>query len=30
LRLTSNLSDGRDGDRFDRAVAVLTRLAPAV
>jgi geranylgeranyl reductase family protein len=30
LRLMGNLSDGRDGDRFDRAVAVLTRLAPAV
>ncbi len=30
LRLMGNLSDGRDGDRFDRAVAVLTRLAPSV
>ncbi|NEK58195.1 geranylgeranyl reductase family protein [Geodermatophilus sabuli] len=30
LRLMGNLSDGRDGDRFDRAVAVLTRLVPAV
>jgi geranylgeranyl reductase family protein len=30
LRLMGNLSDGRDGDRFDRAVALLTRLAPAV
>jgi hypothetical protein len=30
LRLMGNLTDGRDGDRFDRAVAVLTRLAPAV
>ncbi|MGY1630194.1 geranylgeranyl reductase family protein [Geodermatophilus sp. SYSU D01186] len=30
LRLMGNLSDGRDGDRFDRVVAVLTRLAPAV
>jgi geranylgeranyl reductase family protein len=30
LRLMGNLSDGRHGDRFDRAVAVLTRLAPAV
>ncbi|MGY1811732.1 geranylgeranyl reductase family protein [Blastococcus sp. SYSU D00820] len=30
LRLMGNLSDGRDGDRFDRAVAVLTRLTPAV
>ncbi|MGY1707978.1 geranylgeranyl reductase family protein [Geodermatophilus sp. SYSU D00758] len=30
LRLMGNLSDGRDGDGFDRAVAVLTRLAPAV
>ncbi|RBY75045.1 FAD-dependent oxidoreductase [Geodermatophilus sp. TF02-6] len=30
LKLMGNLSDGRDGDRFDRAVAVLTRLAPAV
>jgi geranylgeranyl reductase family protein len=29
LRLMGNLSDGRDGDRFDRVVAVLTRLAPA-
>jgi geranylgeranyl reductase family protein len=30
LRLMGNLSDGRDGDAVDRAVAVLTRLAPAV
>jgi flavin-dependent dehydrogenase len=30
LRLMGNLSDGRDGDRFDRAVAVLSRLVPAV
>ena len=30
LRLMGNLSDGRDGDGVDRAVAVLTRLAPAV
>ncbi|MGY1590343.1 geranylgeranyl reductase family protein [Geodermatophilus sp. SYSU D00708] len=30
LRLMGNLSDGRDGDRFDRVVSVLTRLAPAV
>jgi geranylgeranyl reductase family protein len=30
LRLMGNLTDGRDGDRVDRAVAVLTRLAPAV
>ena len=30
LRLMGNLTDGRDGDRLDRAVAVLTRLAPAV
>jgi geranylgeranyl reductase family protein len=30
LRLMGNLSDGRRGDRFDRAVALLTRLAPAV
>ncbi|MGY1734098.1 geranylgeranyl reductase family protein [Geodermatophilus sp. SYSU D01045] len=30
LRLMGNLSDGRDGDRFDRVVAVLTRLAPSV
>jgi flavin-dependent dehydrogenase len=30
LRLMGNLSDGRDGDRFDRALAVLTRLTPAV
>ncbi|SEO66307.1 geranylgeranyl reductase family protein [Trujillonella endophytica] len=29
LRLMGNLSDGRDGDRFDRALAVLTRLTPA-
>ena len=30
LRLMGNLSDGRDGDRFDRAVAALSRLVPAV
>jgi flavin-dependent dehydrogenase len=30
LRLMGNLTDGADGDRFDRAVAVLTRLTPAV
>ncbi|MGY1607447.1 geranylgeranyl reductase family protein [Geodermatophilus sp. SYSU D00700] len=30
LRLMGNLSDGRDGDRFDRVVAVLTRLTPSV
>jgi geranylgeranyl reductase family protein len=30
LRLMGNLTDGRDGDALDRAVAVLTRLAPAV
>jgi flavin-dependent dehydrogenase len=30
LRLMGNLTDGRDGDRLDRALAVLTRLAPAV
>jgi hypothetical protein len=30
LRLMGNLTDGRDGDRFDRAVDLLTRLAPAV
>jgi hypothetical protein len=30
LRLMGNLSDGRRGDRVDRAFAVLTRLAPAV
>ncbi|WP_309229922.1 MULTISPECIES: geranylgeranyl reductase family protein [unclassified Blastococcus] len=30
LRLMGNLTDGRDGDAVDRAVAVLTRLAPAV
>ena len=30
LRLMGNLSDGRDGDAVDRAIAVLTRLAPAV
>jgi geranylgeranyl reductase family protein len=29
LRLMGNLTDGRDGDRVDRAIAVLTRLAPA-
>ncbi len=30
LRLMGNLTDGRDGDVVDRAVAVLTRLVPAV
>jgi flavin-dependent dehydrogenase len=30
LRLMGNLTDGRDGDAVDRAVALLTRLAPAV
>ncbi len=30
LRLMANLTDGSDGDRFDRVVDVLTRLAPAV
>jgi hypothetical protein len=30
LRLMGNLTDGRDGDRFDRAIALLTRLVPAV
>jgi geranylgeranyl reductase family protein len=30
LRLMGNLSDGRNGDGVDRAIAVLTRLAPAV
>jgi geranylgeranyl reductase family protein len=30
LRLMGNLSDGRRGDHFDRAVTLLTRLAPAV
>jgi flavin-dependent dehydrogenase len=30
LRLMGNLSDGRDGDGVDRAIALLTRLAPAV
>ena len=30
LRLMGNLTDGRDGDGVDRAIAVLTRLAPAV
>jgi hypothetical protein len=25
-----NLSDGRDGDRLDRAIALLTRLTPSV
>jgi flavin-dependent dehydrogenase len=29
LRLMGNLTDGRDGDRVDRAIAVLTRLTPA-
>jgi flavin-dependent dehydrogenase len=30
LRLMGNLTDGADGDRFDRVVHALTRLAPAV
>ncbi|TFV88340.1 geranylgeranyl reductase family protein [Blastococcus sp. CT_GayMR16] len=30
LRLMGNLTDGRDGDRVDRAIAAITRLAPAV
>jgi geranylgeranyl reductase family protein len=30
LRLMGNLSDGPEGDAWDRALAVLTRLAPAV
>jgi len=30
MRLMGNLTDGRDGDAVDRALAVLTRLAPAV
>ena len=30
MRLMGNLTDGRDGDVVDRALAVLTRLAPAV
>jgi geranylgeranyl reductase family protein len=30
LRLMGNLTDGRDGDAWDRALAVLTRWAPAV
>jgi geranylgeranyl reductase family protein len=30
LRLMGNLTDGREGDRVDRAIALLTRLAPAV
>jgi flavin-dependent dehydrogenase len=30
LRLMGNLTDGRDGDAVDRAVAAITRLAPAV
>jgi geranylgeranyl reductase family protein len=30
LRLMGNLTDGRDGDPLDRAIAGLTRLAPAV
>ena len=30
LRLMGNLTDGRDGDLVDRAIALLTRLAPAV
>jgi geranylgeranyl reductase family protein len=30
MRLMGNLTDGRDGDRVDRAIAALTRLTPAV
>ncbi len=30
LRLMGNLSDGRDGDRFDRTITLLTRLVPSV
>jgi geranylgeranyl reductase family protein len=30
LRLMGNLTDGRSGDGVDRAIALLTRLAPAV
>ena len=30
LRLMGNLTDGRAGDRVDRAIATLTRLTPAV
>jgi geranylgeranyl reductase family protein len=30
LRLMGNLTDGREGDRIDRAIALATRLAPAV
>jgi len=30
LRLMGNLTDGRDGDGVDRAIAALTRLTPAV
>ena len=30
LRLMGNLTDGRDGDAVDRAIDLLTRLAPAV
>jgi len=30
LRLMGNLTDGRDGDGVDRAIALLTRLVPAV
>ena len=29
LRLMGNLTDGRDGDGVDRAIALLTRLTPA-
>jgi flavin-dependent dehydrogenase len=29
LRLMGNLTDGRDGDRVDRAIALLTRMTPA-
>jgi geranylgeranyl reductase family protein len=30
LRLMGNLTDGREGDRIDRAITLVTRLAPAV
>jgi hypothetical protein len=29
LRIMGNLTDGRDGDALDRAIDLLTRLAPA-
>ncbi|MGY1847589.1 MULTISPECIES: hypothetical protein [unclassified Blastococcus] len=29
LRVMGNLTDGRDGDAIDRALAVLLRLTPA-